>query len=129
MTENVQTCPCCDGRGWDTFDEDGETSNEHGRSIQRCDECERFDSDDEACASAMELAVIAGNVWMAAHPILECDRCDFWTRYPDDMSLHRIGGACAPGDLSHRECGHSACGQNYIDTGERACVIDEADAS
>ena len=23
-----------------------------------------------------------------------------------------------------RECGHSACSQNYIDTGETACVVD-----
>ena len=25
-------------------------------------------------------------------------------------------------DLPQRECGHSVCGQNYIDTGETECI-------
>lgn len=28
--------------------------------------------------------------------------------------------------LPHRECEHSACGQNYIDTGETKCVLEDA---
>lgn len=28
--------------------------------------------------------------------------------------------------LPHRQCGHSICGQNYIETGETRCVIGEA---
>ena len=26
-------------------------------------------------------------------------------------------------DQPHRECGHSSCGQNYIDTGDTACSL------
>tara|TARA_R110002110_G_scaffold392546_1_gene606099 strand:+ start:427 stop:693 length:267 start_codon:yes stop_codon:yes gene_type:complete len=32
-------------------------------------------------------------------------------------------------DQPHRECGHSSCGQNYIDTGDTACSLEGPGAS
>ncbi len=44
---------------------------------------------------------------------------DVWT--DGDMTFHTR----PDWDLPHRECGHSECGQNYIDTGETKCARPE----
>lgn len=67
--------------------------------IERCDDCKRFTSDEEAA------------VW-AAH---KHERKIRYFLEPDVTEDERIRGEPI-------RCGHSACSQNYIDTGDKQCI-------
>lgn len=55
-----EACPDCNGRGWDVFNLDEDDPFALGE-IQRCDACEKFDSDEDAqraaCEAGLELSV------------------------------------------------------------------------
>ncbi len=46
---------------------------------------------------------------------------------PAGEALTKARGPNATRALLHRDCGHSSCGQHFIDTGETACIEPDPD--